>query len=192
MYSAIERQTMMITVREAIRHGIHIGTPIRLDLSEYGAALMENWACFVTLKIDDTLRGCMGSFNTRQSLIENIAHNAHSAAFKDPRFIPIEDEDYAHLNVEIAIINNCEVIKCDSQENLMEQLKPYTDGLILDDGSNSATFLPSVWAQLCTAEEFVTELKTKLGLSAEQWDSSISAQRFSVMTIRSSNASHSI
>jgi AMMECR1 domain-containing protein len=43
------------------------------------------------------------------------------------------------------------------------------DGLIIEKGYQSATFLPQVWEQLPEKEEFLGHLCMKAGLSANEW-----------------------
>jgi AmmeMemoRadiSam system protein A len=66
--------------------------------------LLEKRATFVTLKIDNQLRGCIGSILPKMSLIDDIIYNAKQAAFADPRFTPLTYEEFQKINIEISIL----------------------------------------------------------------------------------------
>ena len=65
-----------------------------------------------------------------------------------------------------------------SQQDLLQQIRPGIDGLILTSGSHRGTFLPSVWESLATPEEFLSHLKLKAGLSASYWSDDIRIERY--------------
>ena len=66
----------------------------------------------------------------------------------------------------------------DLESDLIDQLVPGKDGLILREGSSSGTFLPSVWEQLPNPKEFLGQLKHKAGLSSDYWSETIEVQRY--------------
>lgn len=182
-YSAIHRQTMLLIAVEAIRQGVHLGTRLELDLNDYELPLVEPRASFVTLKLDGQLRGSMGSLSSSQTLIENIAHNAYNAAFKDPRFQPLNEAEFLNIEVEISVLSDKQTLSCETEQVLADQLVPGRDGLILEDGERCATFLPSVWEQLPEAEQFVAQLKLKIGIKQDEWNPNIKASRYVVSNI---------
>ncbi|MDD1638362.1 MAG: AMMECR1 domain-containing protein, partial [Methylococcaceae bacterium] len=65
-----------------------------------------------------------------------------------------------------------------SEQNLITQLQPGIDGLILEEGRRRGTFLPSVWEQLPEPEEFLRHLKQKAGLAADYWSENIRIYRY--------------
>lgn len=182
-YPAIFRQTMLLTAVNAIRQGVHLGTRLELDLNDYELALVEPHASFVTIKLHGQLRGCMGSLSSKQPLIENIARNAYNAAFEDPRFQPLTATEFLDIEIEVSVLSDQQILHCETEQALVQQLVPGRDGLILDDGKHCATFLPAVWEQLPTAQQFVAQLKLKAGLEAEQWNTNIKASRYIVSNI---------
>ena len=61
--------------------------------------------CFVSLKVDGQLRGCMGTIEpTRASLAEEICANAVSAGFRDPRFDPVEADELPELVYDVDVL----------------------------------------------------------------------------------------
>jgi hypothetical protein len=65
-----------------------------------------------------------------------------------------------------------------SEQQLIDQLRPGEDGLIIQDGPHRATFLPSVWHQLPGPEDFIQHLKRKAGLSVDYWSNTIKVERY--------------
>ncbi len=180
MFSAIERQQLFAVVQESILHGLNLTTRIELDPKAFAPALSEPRACFVTLKLDGLLRGCIGSVYAKEPLIDNLAYNAHSAAFEDPRFLPINLDEFPLLDIEISLLSEPEALNFQSEQDLLEQLRPGIDGLILTEGDNSATFLPTVWGQIADQNRFIYELKIKAGFSKDYWSDTIKAERYTV------------
>jgi AMMECR1 domain-containing protein len=74
-------------------------------------------------------------------------------------------------------------LPCETQADLLAELKPGIDGLILQDGPYRATFLPAVWESLEEPERFLAELKRKAGLSPDHWSGSIRFQRYRAQSI---------
>lgn len=141
--------------------------------------LNEKLATFVTLNKKNELRGCIGSLQAYRALAEDVYSNAYSAAFRDPRFKPLAEYELTDLDIEVSILTPPEPIeKCLTKHILLDGLKPYKDGLIISDGVNRATFLPSVWEQLPDKEMFVNHLMRKAGIGF--WSDKISCQRYYV------------
>lgn len=168
-------------IKQSIERGLQ-GERLQLDLSFFAAQSVEfsqSAATFVTLHHNEALRGCIGSLQPYRSLIEDIAGNAFSAAFQDPRFGPLEEQELVGLEVEHSILSIPQVIEeCPTKQHLLDSLVPFEDGLIISDGLRQATFLPSVWSQLPDESRFVEHLMLKAGI--ESWSESILCERYSV------------
>jgi|GEM_PF-660573 len=139
--------------------------------------LWQPAATFVTFNKKQSLRGCIGSLQAVRPLLEDVAHNTFNAAFRDPRFQPIERDESPELNVEISVLSKPEPMKTSASfEDFLEQLEPFKDGLILSEGFNKATFLPSVWEQLPNKQDFVLQLMRKAGIY--QWSKNVKSERY--------------
>ncbi|MDD5157410.1 AmmeMemoRadiSam system protein A [Sulfurimonas sp.] len=125
--------------------------------------LSENGAAFVTLKYDNSLRGCIGSVVAHRRLFDDIIYNALSAAFSDPRFRPLSADELSHIGLEVSVLSNPEVLEYDNFYDLVKKVTPKVDGLILKHGVHQGTFLPQVWEQLPTPELFLEHLSLKAG-----------------------------
>jgi AmmeMemoRadiSam system protein A len=110
-------------------------------------------------------------------LQEDVAENAFAAAFRDPRFVPLSPQESQDLVLHISVLSTPEPLAdCDSLAELVAQLKPFEDGLIVTLGQQRATFLPSVWEQLPDRQQFVQQLLRKAGISG--WQQGIECQRY--------------
>jgi hypothetical protein len=137
-------------------------------------------ATFVTLRRNGTLRGCIGTLDAERSLREDVAHNARRAAFRDPRFEPLQPDELDELVVEVSLLSTPERIDCASEADLIERLDPERDGVVLEYRGRRATFLPQVWEQLPDPRDFLRQLKLKAGLPAEFWSEELRIARYAV------------
>ncbi|MCW8930187.1 MAG: AmmeMemoRadiSam system protein A [Gammaproteobacteria bacterium] len=180
MYSPAEQQLLQRIAKESILSGLKKQQPLTLILSNYPEVLQKKRASFVTLKINNELRGCIGTLTPHRPLIEDIAHNAYAAAFQDPRFPALSPTEYEQLDYHISILSDTSLLQFDSEEALIAQIRPGIDGLVLSDNNKQGTFLPSVWEQLPEPEEFLQHLKHKAGLPANYWSDTLQVSRYTV------------
>ena len=124
---------------------------------------------FVTLKKEGQLRGCIGTLTDADSIVDGVKKNAINAAFHDFRFNPLSADEFADIEIEISILTKPYALTYTDGDDLCAKLRPQLDGVILRKGPASATFLPQVWDQLPHAEEFLSQLCLKAGLSSEAW-----------------------
>jgi AmmeMemoRadiSam system protein B/AmmeMemoRadiSam system protein A len=167
--STAQRQQLLYLARAMILHGLEGGGEYNIALKNYHPSLREERGCFVTLNRNGRLRGCIGSLAATRALVIDVAHNANAAAFKDSRFKPLQMQEYPEIELHISVLSPSTVLAVDSRETLLEKLRPGVDGLILQQGKHRSTYLPSVWAQICEPENFVSELRKKAGLPAAGW-----------------------
>ncbi|MSR14160.1 MAG: AmmeMemoRadiSam system protein B [Gammaproteobacteria bacterium] len=141
-------------------------------------------ATFVTLTLAGQLRGCIGSLVARRALGTDVADNAAAAAFRDPRFAPLSVAEYGRIAVEVSELSPSEAITYSDEGDALSQLRPHIDGVILECGSQRATFLPQVWQQLPDPMAFLSQLKLKAGLRSDFWSSEIGLSRYTVHKYR--------
>lgn len=142
------------------------------------AALGQAGACFVTLHKAGSLRGCCGSVMARRPLFEDIRANALRAAFDDPRFFPLEQAEWDEISLSVTLLSPLQAISFESEADLLSQLQPHRDGLLIEDAGRRALFLPAVWKTAPDKQEFLAHLKAKAGLPSEHWSSTFRASRF--------------
>lgn len=178
-----EKQILLNLAYDAITYGLKNHKPMPIDTSKYPESLQKQGACFVTLQINKQLRGCIGSLEAHQPLVKDIVHNAYAAAFSDPRFPPLTENEFPNLDIHISILNKPEPIHFTSEQDLINQLRPGIDGLILADKGRRGTFLPSVWESLPDPALFFAHLKLKAGLPHDYWSNTLTVQRYTVESI---------
>lgn len=183
LMSAIEltneaQQTCLKIARQSIKHGLDEGRALHVTTSDYSSALQQNLASFVTLHKNGELRGCIGALEAYQPLINDIAEHAFAAAFNDPRFPALEANELDQIDIEISVLGKPQPMSFESEEDLLQQIQPNIDGLILESGVNRGTFLPSVWEQLPDKTEFLNHLKIKAGLPQQWWDNAAKISRY--------------
>jgi AmmeMemoRadiSam system protein A len=158
-------QALLLDIaRASIRHGLAEGTPVPVDLDPLPGAVAARGAAFVTLRIRGNLRGCTGRLEADGPLAKAVAAQAFSAAFLDSRFPPVTEPETAELEVSISVLTEPEPLQFIDEEDLLRQLEPGRDGLVLEAGGRRGTFLPSVWEELPGPRDFLRELKRKAGL----------------------------
>jgi AmmeMemoRadiSam system protein A len=125
---------------------------------------------FVTLTKGGRLRGCIGHIMPQGPLFEGVKINAINAAFRDPRFRPLQSDEMAQVKIEVSVLTEPVPLRYKGKEDLLSQLKPGVDGLIIKKGYHQATFLPQVWEQLPQKEVFLSQLCLKAGLDGDAWE----------------------
>lgn len=180
MLSAQARKILIDVAEEAVAYGLREHSELLLLLDNYPQELKYPGASFVTLKIDHILRGCIGCLEAHQALVQDVAHNAYAAAFKDPRFKPVNADELPLLQYHISILTPPTRMSFSDEADLLGQIQPGVDGLVLEDGFHRGTFLPAVWESLADTQQFLKQLKMKAGLPADYWSDKIKVSRYAV------------
>ena len=157
--------------RQTIAHSLDLDTnesdSQNVDLSD--KLFTEHRGTFVTLTMDNQLRGCIGNLSSDKSIIEGVRDNAINAAFHDPRFPQLSKNELNNITIEISLLSEPEKLVYHDGDDLLEKLKPGIDGVIIRKGPYSSTFLPQVWDQLPDKQSFLRHLCQKAGLSPDEW-----------------------
>jgi AmmeMemoRadiSam system protein B/AmmeMemoRadiSam system protein A len=126
--------------------------------------LRQAGATFVTLTRDGALRGCIGSLEASRPLGADVAENALGAAFRDPRFPAMSAAEWPSVRVEVSLLSAATPLRFADEEDLLAQLRPGEDGVILAAQGRRATYLPQVWDSIPDKRQFLRELARKAGL----------------------------
>lgn len=164
--------------RGSIEEGLRYQQPLKVSPEGYSRLLKSTGASFVTLRIGKDLRGCMGTLRADQPLIQDVAQNAFSAAFRDPRFPPLLKMEYKETHLHISILEPPQPMTFTDEEDLLRQIVPGQDGLIFSSEGRSGTFLPSVWETLPEKLDFWHALKLKAHLPEDYWSPSVQVSRY--------------
>jgi len=181
-----ERTSLLRIALKAIEAGLETGKRLDPEPGCYPPALAARGASFVTLKRSGNLRGCIGSLTPVSSLLEDVARNAYAAAFRDPRFPALSAKELQDLEIEISVLGPTEPVEFSSEQELQASLRPGIDGLVLQDGRNRGTFLPSVWESLPEPADFLSHLKAKAGLPRDYWSGTVEIERYTTRSFAAS------
>ena len=178
-----QQQQLLAITKESIAYGLKHGHALSVNSHDYTAELQAIRATFVTLEISRQLRGCIGMLEAVRPLVVDIAENAFAAAFKDPRFPPLSSAEYPQLEIHLSILGDTQPMQFESEADLIAQIRPNIDGLIIQEGQQRGTFLPSVWEALPEPEEFLQHLKQKAGLPSHYWSDTLTVSRYQCQVI---------
>lgn len=176
-----ERRELLRLARTSIGSSLALGAaggpaPFSVALLQPGLTLRRS--SFVTLRRGAELRGCCGTLDAPRPLAEDVWRNAWAAAFNDYRFAPLTDDEWPHIKLHLSLLTAPEPIAVVTEEHLLALLQPGVDGLILENETGRATFLPAVWEQIPEPAQFVQHLKRKAGWPAGYWSPRMRAWRY--------------
>jgi AmmeMemoRadiSam system protein A len=100
--------------------------------------LLEKRGAFVCVKKKGMLRGCMGSFEADEPVHKAVEILAQAAAFRDPRFAPLQEEELSYLDLEISVLTPLTEIKNP------EEIQVGVHGIYIRRGIRSGVLLPQV------------------------------------------------
>ncbi len=162
-------QSLLLQIaRESITEVFEAHNTIRKEeLYRQYPVLKEYIASFVTIYLDDELRGSMGSIIPARPLLDDIIHNAKSAAFEDSRFSPLKTSEYLRSRLELSLLTEPKELAYDTIADIKRQTRCEEDGLIISLGEREAAFLPQIWSQLNDFDTFFSHLLREAGLTPE-------------------------
>ncbi|RQW78267.1 MAG: AmmeMemoRadiSam system protein A [Geobacter sp.] len=161
-FSSEERKLLLEIARDAIvSHLQNTPVPMR-DVSN--PLLQDNRGCFVCIKIDGKLRGCIGNFTSDKPLYQLIQEMAVSAATKDPRFYPMRKIDLGNFKLEISVLSPLQKISS------IEEIEIGVHGLYIEKNFTRGVLLPQVAVE-CSwdRETFLGQTSIKAGMRPDDW-----------------------
>jgi len=124
--------------------------------------LKEKRSCFVTLKKDGDLRGCIGTVQpVRENLASEIKHNSISAGTQDPRFWPLQPDELPLITISVDVLGDMEKIISS------EELDPKRYGVVVRHGGKVGLLLPHLEG-VDTVEHQLEIAKQKAGIWPEE------------------------
>ncbi len=157
--------TLLGIARGSIGHKLGLAaTPPRTDVAPW---LARPGASFVSLHLEGRLRGCIGSLAPTRGLGVDVAENAVGAALRDPRFSPLAAAEWVRCALEVSVLSAPKPLRFGDEAELLAQLRPGEDGVILEHEGRRGTFLPQVWEGLPETRAFLAELMRKAGIPAD-------------------------
>jgi len=173
-----EATTLLALARQSIGDALE-GREVTRYESPSGI-MSEKRGAFVTLNRDGRLRGCIGLIETDQPLCDTVARMARAAAFKDPRFPPLEKDELPLVVIEISVLT-VPILVDDTDD-----IEVGRDGLIVERGPARGLLLPQVpgeWGW--DRDEFLDQTCAKAGLEPSAWrEPDTRVLRFSADVVR--------
>ncbi len=171
-----DKELVFDVINKSIKQGLENGSAYKPETENYAEYLQKKYAVFITLKLNGQLRGCIGTTEANAPLINAVAQYAYAAAFSDPRFKPLSADEYNQADISLSILTPATPLSFKDEQDLLDQLRPNIDGLIISKNNARATFLPVVWESIHEPNHFLDELKRKAGI--KQSDSPDKAWRY--------------
>ena len=117
--------------------------------------------CFVTLKQNGQLRGCIGTTEPwQENLALEIQHNALAAGTEDPRFRPVKVDELETLSFTVDVLGELEKIAGP------QELDPWRYGVVVRQRGKSGLLLPHLEG-VDTVSDQISIAKQKAGISAQ-------------------------
>lgn len=162
MLSKRDASILLTIAREAIANRVN-NQPYQPEPREE-KELNERCGCFVTIKQNGQLRGCIGNFQSERPLFHEIAEMAVAAASKDPRFHPMEKSELDNFDLEISVLSPLEKIED------IELIEVGKHGIYLEKNFSRGVLLPQVATEYnWDRPTFLQQTCLKAGLPKTAW-----------------------
>lgn len=179
MISEKNGQFLVELAKDSIKHYLKTGELLEIP-DEHPIELEEKYGVFVTLNKNENLRGCIGYAEPIESALKATIDVAVAAAFNDPRFPQVTDDEFENLDFEVTVLTKPEMIIVAHPDEYFEEIEIGTDGLIIQKGYSRGLLLPQVAVENAfTIEDFLEHTCMKAGISADSWmDESCDVYKF--------------
>lgn len=167
-----EQKELLAIARGAIVSHITSGDGLTIEPSS--ETLRASHGCFVTIKQEGKLRGCIGNFISDKSLHLLVREMAVAAAIQDPRFYPMKEPDLENSCLEISVLSPLQKVES------IDSIIIGKHGLYIIKNSSHGVLLPQVAAEFgWNREEFLKHTCLKAGLPENAWQKECDIFNFS-------------
>jgi len=137
------------------------------DLASLPPRLRQPGASFVTLTRQGRLHGCIGSVTPQLPLALDVIKNVTGAALRDPRFPPLASVELPEVMIEVSVLSPLQACPYRDLDDLIRQVRPGVDGVLVERGWQRGLLLPQVWEKLPDPRDFLDHvaLKASAGIS---------------------------
>lgn len=161
-YTEEDKKELLSLARDAITGYVTNGKT--LDTEIRNPKLQTDGAVFVTIKENNSLRGCIGHIEPVMPLYQSVVQNAIAACSRDTRFIPVKKEELKDIDVEITILSPLQKVKD------VKDIQVGKHGLMIRKGMQGGLLLPQVATEFgWDREKFLEQLCVKAGLPQGAW-----------------------
>ena len=162
MLTKQDKDLLLRIARESIESEFAGGEMPRFKIES--SALEKKMGAFVTLKKQGRLRGCIGLIEGKKPLYETVEEMAQTAAFKDPRFRPVKEDEFKELDIEISALTPLRQIED------VNEIEVGRHGIYIVKGFHSGLLLPQVATEYnWDRNTFLRETCAKAGLPPNAW-----------------------
>ena len=165
VFTRAEKNELFKIAENSIRTMLYENKRIVPDEKNMSDNLKKHLGAFVTLKLNGTLRGCIGRFISSDPLYSVVKESALSSAFEDSRFTPLTKEEFEKTEIEITVLGPLKKI------NDISEIVLGKHGIYIKKGMRSGTMLPQVATENhWTVEEFLGYTsRDKAGIGWTGW-----------------------
>ena len=162
-------QYLVNIAKKTILHYLETGEKLELP-DDYPEELDEKLGVFVTLNENNDLRGCIGYAEPIEPAIVATIEVAIAAAFNDPRFPKVTEDEFEKLDFEVTVLTKPEIIYVAHPDQYIDEIEIGRDGLIVQKGYSRGLLLPQVAVENALDEEnFLEHTCMKAGISEDSW-----------------------
>ncbi len=141
-----------------------------VDVDKVNEEFSSVLGVFVTLNKNGELRGCIGFPDGVYPLYEGVIKAAQSAAFSDPRFPSVSEDELKDITIEVSVLTKPEKISVKEASDYIKEVKVSRDGLIIKSSLGSGLLLPQVATEYkWDSKTFLGQTCIKAGLQADSW-----------------------
>jgi len=185
MFNDVEKQYILKLAHQSIEWYFLNNELMEIEENDViSDRLKEKLSCFVTLTLDEALRGCVGHIEATTALYLDIVKSAVGAAFNDNRFCALSRLEFEKIKIEVSVLSTPVKLKYSSVDELLKKIRVGVDGVVIQKGELGATYLPQVWNDFEGVEKFLGSLCLKAGMGEFEWkekDVSISVYQVEVV-----------
>jgi AmmeMemoRadiSam system protein A len=157
-----EQKELLRIARESIIAHVSGGTPPAVESTLPGLSVKSG--CFVTIKKQGQLRGCIGNFVSDSPLYQLIQEMSISSATRDPRFYPMKTPDLDEFKLDISVLSPLKKI------SEVEEIVVGKHGIYIVKNSNRGVLLPQVATEYgWDRQTFLKHTCLKAGLPENAW-----------------------
>jgi len=161
-FSEKEKNELLKIARNAVTGYIEKNQKVYPDVQN--DKFLQKRGVFVSLYVNEDLRGCIGYPLPYKELYKAIVDNAISAASEDIRFQSIVSEEIDKLKIEISVLTVPESV------NDYSDIKVGEHGILVSKGNNKGLLLPQVPVKYgWNREEYISHGCLKAGLPNDEW-----------------------
>ncbi len=161
--AAAEQEELLKIARAAVIAKVSTGKAPAAETDT--PALQAANGCFVTIKQQERLRGCIGNFVSDKPLYLLVQEMAIAAATQDPRFYPMKQPDLENFKLEISVLSPLRKISS------IKEIVVGTHGIYIVKNANRGVLLPQVATEYgWDLETFLNHTCLKAGLPEKAWE----------------------